>query len=141
MAPSRHILLIENDADVSDALRALLEVWGHRVSCARTGPHGVEIALLDALDVIVLHLGLSDLDGCEVIRRIRAGRRDAPWIIAYSGYHERRIQARAAGCDAFVLKPRLEELQASINSLGARAYRPRRHRRSAKAASGGRDVA
>ena len=124
--PSRRILVIENNTDGTEALCTLLGLWGHRVSSATTGARGIEIALVDAPEVIILDLGLSDMDGCEVIRRIRAERQNGPpWIIAYSGYNERQAQARDAGCDAFVLKPRLDELESSINGAGERA-RPRK---------------
>lgn len=124
--PSRRILVIENNTDGTEALCTLLGLWGHRVSSATTGARGIEIALVDAPEVIILDLGLSDMDGCEVIRRIRAERQsEPPWIIAYSGYNERQAQARDAGCDAFVLKPRLDELESSINGAGERA-RPRK---------------
>src|SRR6185436_11893161 len=117
MAASRRILVIEDDVDGVEALCALLGQWGHRVSSAKTGGRGIEIALLEAPEVIILDLGLGDMDGCDVIRRIRSERRNGtPWIIAYSGYHDREDEARRAGCDAFVVKPALEELESSVNA-------------------------
>ena len=122
---SRRILVIESNADGAEALCSLLEVWGHRVSFASTGARGIEMAIVDAPDVIVLDLGLSDIEGSAVIRRIRADGRNAPWIIAYSGYNERRVAAGDAGCDVFVLKPDIDGLQASIEnaSIGATGSR------------------
>ena len=133
-SPSRRILVIESNADSAEALCTLLEVWGHRVSFASTGARGIEMATVEAPDVIVVDLGLGDMDGSDVIRRIRLrGGTAPPWIIAYSGYNERRVAARDAGCDAFVLKPDLDGLQASIDnaSIGATGSRkaPARARR------------
>ena len=119
--PSRRILVIESNPDGAEALCSLLEVWGHRVSFASTGARGIEMAIVDAPDVIVVDLGLCDIEGSVVIGRIRASAGETPWIIAYSGYNERRVAARDAGCDVFVLKPNLDELQASIENASVSA--------------------
>jgi len=118
---SRRILVIEDDVDGERAVCALLTHWGHRVVSSETGERGIELALVAAPEVIVLDLGLADMDGCDVIRRIRSARpRDRPWIIAYSGYHLRHDRAREAGCDAFVLKPSIDGLQSAIESASER---------------------
>lgn len=124
MASSRRILVIDDSADGLDALRMLLEAWGHRVSGARTGREGVDQALAEQPEVIILDLGLPDLDGCEVARRIRS----EPWgstvtIIAYSGFHRLAEQAKDAGCDHFLLKPAVDELQALIDVAAERLLR------------------
>ena len=121
MVPGRHrILVIEDDPEEAAALTALLEARGYRVSLARTGRRGVEAAVAERPDTIVLDLGLPDFDGCEAIRQIRAGDHGAePIIIAYSGWHLLRGAAHEAGCDVFVLKPDVEELEAFIQRNGA----------------------
>ena len=119
MAASRRILVIEDDAEGGEALCALFTVWGHRVSSAETGQRGIELALAEAPEVIVVDLGLADMDGCDVIRRLRSERPgETPWIIAYSGYHLRKNRAREAGCDVFVLKPAIDELESLILGVG-----------------------
>jgi CheY-like chemotaxis protein len=122
---SRRILVIEDDADGEDAVCTLLTVWGHRVVSAETGQRGIELILVEAPDVIVLDLGLGDVDGCDVIRRIRSERPgNGPWIIVYSGYHLQRDRAWEAGCDAFVLKPGIDELRYAIDGAGERGTLP-----------------
>jgi two-component system CheB/CheR fusion protein len=115
VAASRRILVIEDDVDGGQGLRALLELWGHRPYLAETGRRGIARALRHSPEVIILDLGLADIDGCDVIRRIRAEPSGAaPIIIAYSGYHRREEEALGAGCDAFVLKPAIDELQSLL---------------------------
>jgi DNA-binding response OmpR family regulator len=119
VAGGRRILVIEDDVLGAEALTALLELRGHTVSLAHTGRLGLEAAIVERPDIIVLDLGLPDLHGCEVIRRIRAGDHGAePIIIAYSGWHLLEGPADDAGCDAFVLKPGVDELEALIQKDG-----------------------
>jgi CheY-like chemotaxis protein len=115
MAACRQILVIESSADAGAALCALLETWGHHAVFARTGRQGLRQALQGSLDVIVLDLGLDDMDGCRLVQLIRAEPIGAvPVIIAYSGSHHREAETREAGCDAFILKPSIEELESLI---------------------------
>lgn len=65
--------------------------------------------------MIVLDLGLEDMDGCKVVQLIRAvPSGTVPVVIAYSGLHQREAGALHAGCDAFILKPSIEELESMI---------------------------
>jgi CheY-like chemotaxis protein len=123
MAVSRRILLIEDDTDGRDGLCAVLSAMGHRVSSTDSGGEGIVLAVADAPELLIVDIGLHDMDGCDAIRRIRRQLpADAqPFIIAYSGYHAREKNAREAGCDAFVLKPSLEELEAWITGLAEHA--------------------
>lgn len=111
----RSILVIDSSADSGEALCALLGAWGQRATSVDTGRRGLELALRDAPEIIVVDLGLPDLDGCRVVQLIRAeSAGDVPAIIAYSGYHHREHEALRAGCDAFVLKPNVEELESLV---------------------------
>ena len=115
-AAGRRVLLIESAADGGEALSALLEVWGHKPMVAATGRQGVQRAIRESPDVIILNLDLHDMDGCEVVRLIRdEPTRAVPVIIAYSDYHRREAGALHAGCDAFVLKPAVDELEALVS--------------------------
>lgn len=123
MTARRRVLVIEDDTDGRQGLVALLESWGHSALPAATGSAGLALALREVPDVIIVDLCLGDLDGCDVIRRIRADACGAtPVILAYSGYHRREDEALAAGCDVFVLKPAVEELEALLHGTreGAR---------------------
>jgi CheY-like chemotaxis protein len=113
----RRILVVESNPDHGEAIASLLGVWGHAAVVATSGREAVVRALDDPPDAVVLDLGLPDMDGCKVAAEIRAHEvqvRGAPVIIAYSGYHHREQEALAAGCDAFVLKPNVEELETLV---------------------------
>ena len=115
IAPCRRILVIESYPDAGAALCALLETWGHNAVLAESGGQGIRLALKGSLDVIIVDLGLDDMDGCKVVQLIRAGPSDTvPVIIAYSGSPQREAGALHAGCDAFILKPAIEELRTLV---------------------------
>jgi CheY-like chemotaxis protein len=103
----RSILIIEDHDDAREALRALLELEGHTVTAAASGPHGVEIARRDAPDIALVDIGLPDVDGYEVARRLRALGPARPYLIALTGYGQPEDvrRAREAGFDTHLLKP------------------------------------
>jgi two-component system CheB/CheR fusion protein len=102
----RRILLIEDNEDAREALRALLELDGHEVEAAAEGQQGLEIAGTKAVEVALIDIGLPGLDGYEVARRMRALARP-PILIALTGYGqpEDRRRAEEAGFDAHLVKP------------------------------------
>ena len=105
---SRHILLVEDNADARDTLAMLLEIQGHRVETAADGPSGLEKALALQPEVALIDVGLPGMDGYEVARRIRASRgMRRPLLVALTGYGapEDRERALAAGFDSHVVKP------------------------------------
>src|SRR5262245_14841490 len=67
------ILIIDDHGDTAESLALLLRRRGHEVLVARNGERGLEMALAHAPDAVLLDLGLPDLDGSEVARRLRAG--------------------------------------------------------------------
>ncbi len=106
--PPRRVLVIEDNTDVRDGLRLLLEELGHEVVEAADGDRGVAVALDWRPDVALVDLGLPGLDGYAVARRIRA----APGggrirLVALTGYGqpEDRRRALEAGFDAHLVKP------------------------------------
>jgi CheY-like chemotaxis protein len=88
-------------------LRQLLEQAGHEVHDAGDGPQGVDAALRLEPDVALIDVGLPELDGYEVARRIRAGTRRDMLLVALTGYGlaEDRERALAAGFDLHLVKP------------------------------------
>jgi signal transduction histidine kinase/ActR/RegA family two-component response regulator len=106
--PSRHILVVEDNVDACDTLRALLEIHGHRVDTANEGATGLALALATQPEVVLLDVGLPGMDGYEVARRIRASQGiRRPLLIAITGYGapEDRQRALEAGFDAHTTKP------------------------------------
>jgi signal transduction histidine kinase/ActR/RegA family two-component response regulator len=117
VAPSRatthHILIIEDNTDARETLTLLLQMLGHRVESAATGPDGITRALASRPQVVLIDLGLPGLDGYEVARQVRAALGQKARLVALTGYaqEEDRRRTRDAGFDAHLPKPvELEEL-------------------------------
>jgi two-component system, sensor histidine kinase len=105
---SRRVLIVEDNQDAQDALKCLLELWGHEVMVASDGASGIQSALAHRPDVALVDLGLPTVDGYEVARQIRAAvGAAAPLMIALTGYGapEQRAQALSAGFDLHIVKP------------------------------------
>jgi two-component system KDP operon response regulator KdpE len=109
------ILVIDDDPSLNRALRLGLQAGGHDVTTATTGEHGISQTALTSPDVVVLDLGLPDMDGIEVCRTIR-GWSDVPIIILSAiGAENRKITALDAGANDYVTKPfSMPELEARI---------------------------
>ena len=122
-APSsgRSILIIEDHDDAREALRALLELEGHQVEAAASGPRGVELARECRPDIALVDIGLPEVDGYEVARRLRTLVPGRPYLIALTGYGQPDDVARArdAGFDAHLLKPiDPDALAGVLNTIG-----------------------
>jgi PAS domain S-box-containing protein len=110
VAPRRlhRILVIEDNRDAADSLRLLLDLLGHEVKVAYTGPEGVRAASEWRPEVIISDIGLPGLDGYAVARAIRQNPALAGVkLIAVTGYgrEEDRRQARESGFDYVLTKP------------------------------------
>jgi CheY-like chemotaxis protein len=110
------ILLVDDSPDACTVMGMLLEMGGYEVGTAYSGQAALDAARARTPDVVLLDIGLPDMSGYDVCRRLRAepGTRSAV-MIAWSGRAEPedRARAREAGFDHHVLKPAdLEELQA-----------------------------
>jgi DNA-binding response OmpR family regulator len=102
------VLVVEDNPDSRESLRFLLERWGHRVDVAATGPDGLRLATMKPPDVAIIDLGLPLVDGFGVARGLRAAAGSHITLIACTAWDdsESRMQADAAGFDAYLVKPR-----------------------------------
>jgi two-component system, OmpR family, KDP operon response regulator KdpE len=109
------ILVIDDELAILRALGTGLRARGHEVMTAQTGEDGLSQAALDGPDVIVLDLGLPDMDGVEVCRSVRQWT-DAPIIVLSAhGTEARKVQALDEGADDFITKPfGMPELEARL---------------------------
>ena len=116
------VLIVEDDDRLMDALRAFLRKAGYGTACAADAAQALE-ALGSDTEVVLLDLGLPDMDGIELCRRIRQ-RSGVPIIIATARSHvQERIRGLRAGADDFVVKPyNVRELVARIEAV-TRRYR------------------
>ena len=102
-----HILIVDDSAAVTDALRVLFEETGHDVSVAASVRDAVAVTAERPVDVMFLDLTLRDGDGLSALQTMRA-RQIAPRVTAaLTGHAEPEIAAKckAAGCDAVLVKP------------------------------------
>ncbi|HEU5469443.1 MAG TPA: response regulator transcription factor [Actinophytocola sp.] len=100
-----NVLLVEDDPVIRQALIRGLTERGHAVSSAATGMAGLEQAVASRPDVVVLDLGLPDVDGGTVLRMLRGASR-VPVVVATARDDEAEIVAVLdAGADDYVVKP------------------------------------
>jgi PAS domain S-box-containing protein len=101
------VVLVEDQADGREALAALLERRGHAIRQAATGQQGVDVAMESAPDVVLVDIGLPDISGYEVARRLREALGRRVQIVALTGYGQPqdRVRAEQAGFDAHLVKP------------------------------------
>ena len=102
-----HLLLIEDNLDLSANVGEFLESRGNTVDYARDGNQGLQLAGSEGYDAVILDLGLPGVDGLTLCRRLRdSARRDIP-IVMLSGNMDRAtlVAARDAGVNEFVAKP------------------------------------
>ena len=122
------ILVVDDNADFRETLRAVLELQGHEVFEAVTGPAAVAAALEHRPQVGLIDLGLPGFDGFEVARQMRADARTASVVLAaLTGYGqtEDRQQTASAGFDAHLVKPiGATELAAVLHKAAQRTPEP-----------------
>jgi CheY-like chemotaxis protein len=102
------VLVIEDGEDAREMMQAMLELQGHEVHVAADGRSGLEAATRLRPQIVLLDIGLPDIDGYEVARRLRAQKetRDIQ-LVALTGYGQSEDEdaAYAAGFDLHVTKP------------------------------------
>lgn len=100
-----HVLVIEDEQPIRRFLRASLEDAGYRVSEAGSGTEGLKTAVSLPPDLVVLDLGLPDLDGQEVLKRLREWYRSPVIILSARDQESQKVQALDSGADDYVTKP------------------------------------
>jgi DNA-binding response OmpR family regulator len=112
------VLVIEDDATIRSSIIRGLTERGHAVVSAPTAMAGLELAVSDRPDVVVLDLGLPDLDGTAMLRMLR-GVSDVPVVVATARDDENEIvTVLDAGADDYVVKPfGVAQLDARIRAV------------------------
>jgi two-component system KDP operon response regulator KdpE len=116
------VLVIDDEASILRALRINLTARDYVVHTASDGTSGLRLASSDRPDVVILDLGLPDMDGAEVIRGIR-GWSQVPIIVLSAREQEAdKVAALDAGADDFITKPfGMDELLARLRAAARRA--------------------
>jgi two-component system KDP operon response regulator KdpE len=99
------VVLIEDDREIRHWLRVVLEAEGYRLCFAEAGEQGLTETAARQPDLVLLDLGLPDLDGVEVIRRIREWSKVPIVVISARGQEQDKVDALDAGADDYVSKP------------------------------------
>jgi two-component system KDP operon response regulator KdpE len=109
------VLLVDDDPALLKALRIGLTARGDEVVVARTGTDAVEQVALADPDLVILDLGLPDMDGIDVCRRIRSFSLVPIVVLSAYGDERRKVEALDSGADDFVTKPfGMAELEARL---------------------------
>src|SRR5580693_5787281 len=124
-ALAARVLIVEDEPALLRALRINLRARGYEVSTAATGTEGLAAARRHPPDVVLLDLGLPDIDGGEVIRELRGWSRAPVIVLSGRAGSGDKIGALDAGADDYVTKPfAMEELLARLRALLRRDAHP-----------------
>jgi CheY-like chemotaxis protein len=122
------ILVVDDNHDAADTLGRVLQLQGHAVDCVYSGPAALRRAAeLDA-DLVLLDLGLPEMDGYEVAQRLRRQQeRHRPYLVALTGYGSPRDRERSqnAGFDDHRVKPLSDADLHAVLAAAQSAWVPR----------------
>lgn len=100
-----NILLIEDDKSICSYITTSLSGNGYRVITALSGKEGVSLAASFCPDVILLDLGLPDIDGCDVLRQLRSWSSISVIVISARTKEQDKVTALDLGADDYITKP------------------------------------
>ncbi len=119
------VLIIEDEAEIRRFLRSTLPAHGYRLYETSTGAEGLAQAASRNPDIILLDLGLPDMDGIEVIRQVRAWSAIPILVLSARDQEQVKVAALDLGADDYVTKPfGVEELLARMRAALRHAARP-----------------
>lgn len=109
--PVFRVLIVEDDEDSREMLSELVSLLGHKPVRAANAGEALQSVHEREPEVALIDIGLPEVDGCEVARRVRASGASNVRLVALTGYSDgaTRETAAAAGFDDFVVKPLLPE--------------------------------
>jgi len=120
--PKPLVLVIEDESPIRKFLRTGLESQGFQLVEAVTGKEGLAQAAMRAPDIVLLDIGLPDIDGFEVVARLREWSNTPVLVLSARGQERDKVKALDAGADDYVTKP------FSMGELLARMRVALRHR-------------
>jgi two-component system KDP operon response regulator KdpE len=115
MSNEPHILVIDDESQIQRAIRTILTEKGFRVTTASSGEEGLTLAAANEPDIIILDLGLPDMDGAEVCSRLREWTQTPIIILSVRDSERDKVAALDKGADDYLTKPfGIEELLARV---------------------------
>jgi two-component system KDP operon response regulator KdpE len=119
------VLVVDDEPPITRALSAALTARGYRADVATTGQQALDQTALRDPAAVILDLGLPDLDGIEVLRRIRSWSNVPVIVLTAEGAEDRKVAALDDGADDYVTKPfstpeLLARLRVALRHRGAR---------------------
>ena len=118
------MLVIDDEPAIERVLDTALAQRGYDVHTAATGGQGIELATALQPDVLIVDLGLPDIDGVEVCRRLRTWTANPIIVLTVDDGENRKVEALDAGADDYITKP------FSVPELLARVRVALRHRQA-----------
>jgi two-component system cell cycle response regulator CtrA len=117
------ILLIEDDLTTARGVAKILSASAMVVDVADNGEDGLDLAKVYDYDLVMLDLMLPDMEGYEVVRRLRAARKDTPVLILSGvGKPQAKVKGFSLGADDFLVKPfDAQELVARVQAIVRRS--------------------
>ena len=115
MTASPHILVIDDEPQILRALRTILTEKNFRVTTANRGEDGLTLAAANMPDIVILDLGLPDMDGIEVCARLREWTQCPIIVLSVRDSERDKVAALDKGADDYLTKPfGIEELLARV---------------------------
>ena len=115
------LLIVEDDAPLASGLRRILEAEGHAVDVTERGEDAMLAASHERFDLVILDVGLPQMDGFEVLRRLRAGGKSGPMpvlVLTARDAVDDRVRGLDLGADDYMIKPfAIPELTARVRAL------------------------
>jgi len=105
MNPETKILIIEDDKNISNFLCISLKTNGYQYETAATGLEGISVFLNSSTDLILLDLGLPDIDGLAVLTQIRQSSEVPIIVVSARGQEKEKVEALDIGADDYLTKP------------------------------------
>jgi two-component system KDP operon response regulator KdpE len=130
MSNGPHILVVDDEPQIQRAIRTILTEKGFKVTTASRGGEGLTLAATSQPDLIILDLGLPDMEGVEVCRQLREWTQTPIIILSVRDSERDKVAALDMGADDYLTKP------FGIEELLARIRVALRHAESRKAAQG-----
>ncbi len=122
--PNPMVIIIEDEKPIVNYLSTILSTQSYRIVATGSGREGLSLAASHAPDLILLDLGLPDIDGVEFIRSLRAWASIPILVVSARGQERDQIDALDAGADDYLTKPfKSGELLARMRALLRRASR------------------